>query len=131
MGIVAVAAFNQVLVHTMPKRAVEFGARLGVTLIAKLGLLFYQQRFFLPSFVGRMTGRAPYVRAGMWGTSKIALFVTGGVTFQAAFRCFLITQLSETNDFGNVATTLDVRLPWPVATFTSLMRCVGFFVQHG
>lgn len=79
VGIMAIAALDQALIHTVMKGFGEIGFGGGVAAITKLRLAFDQQLLLIPGMMRRMAIEAADLAAGMGGFRKMRLLVTVAV----------------------------------------------------
>ena len=76
--VVAVAALNQPLVHAVVKGHAELGLLLKMAGVTKLGLGFYEQKFPVCAWWGRMTGDAQLTSLfAVQGTDSLHLLGAG------------------------------------------------------
>ena len=77
--VVAIAALDQALVHSMMERHIELGSLLKVAGIAKLRLGLYEQKLRFFRVVWGMAGDATDVVPGMHGVDRIHVLSATGV----------------------------------------------------
>jgi hypothetical protein len=127
VSIVAVAALNEAFVD-----AVVIGLRkvcLGscVATVAESRLRLNQQVFRFLGVMGGVAVQTADIVAGVCRTRKVPLFVFFTMATQAAGACFLLRQVLETDNLGDVATTLYMFRSGTMTGFTAVFIPQGRF----
>jgi hypothetical protein len=91
-----------------------------VAAVTKLRLRTLEQPAFLFRFVNGMAVEAPHIVLHVLGTHEIAVFFTEFVTIETTAAGIRSFHVFESDDFSNIATTVDVGLPRTVTRFATL-----------
>lgn len=116
MGIMAVAANQQALIHLVVKGLGEGGLNVGVAAIAEIRFGNLQRMFTLKR-VAAMATDAAHARFAM--SRSIEVGVRPQVTTEALFIDLFGGRLGEAKYLGHVATRLHMGLRWTVAALAS------------
>ena len=108
MYVVAIVALHHAFVDAMPEGTIKFRACFGVALVTESWLCGPQQAPFLFRGVDRVAGSAADAVGEVDGTGKVILIVTRLVALQALLAGLLGCQVLEVDDFGFVASTLNM-----------------------
>jgi len=118
MHVMAVAATHQSLIHLVVKRHRERRLDAGVTLVAEIRLCRHQQRCVRNRLVDTVAAQTAHTRLRMWRAEKVRVRVC--VAAQAGLVDLRRCQLVEAHNFSDIATAIDMCLPWPVAAFAGV-----------
>jgi len=103
MHVVAVTALNQSLINAMVIWFGEVSLRGDVAAIAKSRLRVNQQMLRFCRVMGRVAVQAAHVAAGVHRSGEVALLVILAVATQATGIRFLLRQVFEADDFGDIS----------------------------
>lgn len=120
MNVVAVAAGDESLVHTMVVGTGKLGARRSMASVAKFGLRLNQQLALFFGVMRAMAIEAADVVAGVCGRAKVLLLVGLAVALETALAGFRARQSCKTDDLGFVAAARHVLGSRTVAGFTAV-----------
>ncbi len=126
--IMAVAALDESDVNTVPVRPREFRLLRGMAAVAQGSLRFCQKKVDLGGAVGTVTGSTADAIRQVLRVGKILRFQTGLVALRTDRRRLGRAQRFETNDLGDIATSVNVGLP---RTVTSLAAMLIALEQRG
>jgi hypothetical protein len=118
--IVTVGALDQSFVNTMAERHFELGFLLEMARVTQFGLRFRQQKLFGLRLVRRVAGDTTDIVLGVNRVDSVHVLRPAGVATHASGVDFLGRRVLERDNFGLVATTVHVRFPGTVASFTTL-----------
>ncbi len=118
MHVMAVAATYQSLIYLVVKRHRERRLDAGVTLVAEIRLCRHQQRCVRNRLVDTVAAQTAHTRLRMRRAQEVGVGVS--VATQAGLINFAGCQLVEANNFGDIATAIDVCLAWTVAALTGV-----------
>ena len=118
--IVTIGALDQSFVNSMAKRHFKLGLLLEMARVAQLGLRLRQQKLFGFRLVRRVAGDTTDIVLGVNRVDSVHVLRPAGVATHASGVDFLGRRVLERENFGLVATTVHVRFPGTVASFTTL-----------
>ena len=121
VGIMAIAALHQSDIDPMTIRTRELSLLRGMASKAQLGLRFDQHEIYIGRFVRTVARGATHSIGEMCRLGEILGFKARLMTGSADRRRLRRTQSLETNDLGDIASTIDVRLPRAVAGLASVL----------
>ena len=127
--IVAIAALDQALVHTVVKRHVKLRLLLSVAGVAQLGLLLSQQEFRINRMVRRMAGGATNVIFRMYGIYGVHVLRARGMACQAPSVDFLGGVIFENKNLVPVAGVSEVGKSGTVTALAALMGRASLSVE--
>jgi hypothetical protein len=127
--VVAIAALDQALVHSMMERHVELGFLLEMAPIAKLGLGFYEQKIRIFAVMRRMAGDATDVIFRMLRVDGIHVLRTAGMAGQAPGVDFLGRVFAKNENLRFVAAARDVSRTGTVTILAAVLRDPAFLVR--
>src|SRR5215472_3162869 len=119
--IVAVAALHESDINAMAIGAGELGLLRGMAAVAQLRLRLHQHEIHITRLVWTVAGGASDAAGKMSGLGKVLCFKTGLVAFGADAGGLGGSQRLKTNDLGDIAATVDVRLARPVTTLATVL----------
>jgi len=120
MRVMAIGALNQSFVDPVVKRPSEFRAHVQVAGVAELRRGFLEQELALFGVVRRMAVIAGNSALEVRGAREIVLLVAALVAAQAASAGLLRCRVLEGEDFGFVATAVDVLFSRAVASLAAM-----------
>lgn len=121
VGIVAVTALDESDIDTMPVRPREFRLLRGMAAVAQGSLRLRQQEIDVCRPVWAVTGRTTDTIGQVFRVGKVLRFQAGLVALRTD-RCRLGgTQRLKTNDLGDIAAAVNVRLARPVTSLASML----------
>jgi|HubBroStandDraft_5_1064220.scaffolds.fasta_scaffold18591_2 hypothetical protein len=118
--IVTIRALHQSFVNTMAERHFKLGLLLKMARVTQLRLRFRQQKLFGLRHVRRMAGDATDIVLRVDRVDRVHVLRPAGVTTHATGVDFLGRSILERENFGLVATAVNVRFPGTVASFAAL-----------
>ena len=118
--IVTIGALDQSFVNSMAERHFKLGLLLEMARVAQLGLRLRQQKLFGFRLVRRVTGDATDIVLRMDRVDCVHMLRPAGVATHATGTDFLGRSILKRENFGFVATAVNVRLPGTVASFATL-----------
>ena len=121
VGIVAVAALDESDIDTMPVGPRKFCLLRGMAAVAQSSLRFHQQKIDVRRSVRAVTGRATDTIGQVFRVGKVLRFQAGLVALGTDRRRLRRTQRLETNDLGDIAAAVNVRLTRPVTSLASML----------
>jgi hypothetical protein len=121
MGIMAIRALNQSLVHAVMERHFELGLLLQMAGIAKLRLRFNEQKLLRLRMVNRVAGCAAHIILPVQRVHCVHVLGAASVAAEAAVIDFLGGMILENENLGDIPAACDVRAAGTVATLASLM----------
>src|SRR5579862_2212795 len=129
--VMAVGASHQPFLDAVVIRLGEIRLFGRVAAVAKLGLVFYQQMFFLLRVMRRVAIEASNLAAGMRGLAEVGLLVAVAVATQAAGACLAPRVFAEDKYFALVATPRHMVAPRPVTAFAALLGGASVRIEAG
>lgn len=131
MRIVAVAALHEAFVDAVMKRARELLLGFQMAAVTQLRRLLFHQELAFPGVMRTVAIVASDVVLQMRRAREIAVFLAGLVAIEAARAGLCRRNALETENFGLIATALDVGLAWAVAGLAAMPFGAPLRVQRG
>jgi hypothetical protein len=120
MRIVTIGALDQSFVNSMAERHFKLGLLLEMARVTQLGLRFRQQKLFGFRLVRRVAGDATDIVLRVDRVDRVHMLRPAGVATHASGVDFLGRGILERENFRFVATAVNVRFPWTMASFATL-----------